>query len=152
VGGGINLRPADFAKSIRVTSSPLIRRVRSAPGIKRSAGAAPIATKHPSRPIERRPWSMVSQSTGDVAETRWSNGHQRSVVVRINEKSGYRRQEVATAQSAATVTVDPSRNTMTIRRSRYPTEIIATGDLSGGGMVVLRRGRAIHAPARQDAA
>jgi hypothetical protein len=144
VGGGINLRPKDFAKTLKAPDSPMIQRIRNSREILRSSpggigGMATGAVKpHP------RPWTLVSeQSIGELTKKRWSNSSQGSMSIEANTKSGYSHYRVVTKGNYTETTVKPGRKEVVVATSTYPTEILATGDFSHGGTIILSRGKKI---------
>ncbi len=144
VGGGINLRPKDFAKPLQAPDSPLIQRIRFGREVLRSSpsgvsGIATVAAKpHP------RPWRLVSeQSANELTKKRWSNNIQWDMSVEANPKSGYSHYRVVTSGNYTETTVKPGRKEMVVATSAYPTEIVATGNFSQGGTIILRRGKKI---------
>lgn len=161
VGGGINLRPKDFAKPINMPDSPLLQRIRSAREVLRSspgtvAGMTRSVAKRTGETVAERPprpWRAApDRSTGELTKRQWSNGGQGSMSVEANPKSGYTHYRVATQGYFSEMTVKPGRNEVVMASSAYPTEIVATGDFSQGGTIVLRRGKKIGGPApKRDA-
>jgi hypothetical protein len=154
VGGGINLRPKDFAKPIQVKdSSPLIQRIRYSPGVIRSspskvAGTTKTAAKRTGEtPITQhlpRPWKLADeQSTGDLIKRRWTTSSQENMSVEVNLKSGYRHQRMTNKGYFSETTVKPGRKEVVVAAFGYPTKIVATGDFSQGGTIILRRGNKI---------
>ena len=144
VGGGINLRPKDFAKPLQAADSPLIQRIRSSREILRSStgGVGGMTTGAP-KPYPK-PWKLVSeQSTDEVTKKRWSNSSQGSMSVEANPKSGYSRYQVVTKGNYIETTVKPGRKEVVVATSAYPAEIVATGNFSQGGTIILRRGKKI---------
>lgn len=154
VGGGINLRPKDFAKPLLVLdSSPLIQRIRSSRNVIRSSpgtvdGKVKIAAKR-NRDMDAikrlySPWKLVNeQSSGDLIKRRWSTSNQGSISVEVNSKSGYEHHQVTTKGYFSKTTVKPGRREVLVATFAYPTEIVATGDFSEGGTIILRRGKKI---------
>jgi hypothetical protein len=148
VGGGINLRPRDFAKALHVPDSPSIQRIRSSREILRSSPGGVGATATDTPKLYPRPWTLVSeQSTNELTKKRWSNSIQGTMSVEANSKSGYCRFMVLTKENYIETTVKPGRKEMVVATSAYPTEIVATGDFSQGGLIILRRGKKIGAAA-----
>lgn len=155
VGGGINLRPKDFGKTLQVPeSSPLIRRIRTSHEVIRSSPStiagttksaitdtgAMTTTKRASKP-----WKLVAeQSTGDLTKRRWDAGNQEIMSVEANSKTGYLHQRASTTRYFSDMTMKPGRKEVVIVTSGYPTEIVAFGNFSQGGTVVLRRGKKIN--------
>ena len=155
IGGGINLRPKDFAKPLQIPeSSPIIQRIRSSPEIIRSspskvAGTTKNAAKRTSETIVTRrlprPWKLVDeQSAGDLIKRRWTTSSQGNMSVEANSKSGYIHHRVTTKGYFSETTVKPGRKEVVVATLGYPTEIVATGDFSQGGTVVLHRGKKIE--------
>jgi hypothetical protein len=160
VGGGINLRPKDFAKPLQVLdSSPLIQRIRSSRNVIRSSpgtvdGKAKSAAKRNSEmdAIKRFsiPWKLVAeQSSGDLIKRRWTTSNQENISVAVNSKSGYAHHQVTTKGYFINTTVKPGRREVVVATSLYPTEIVATGDFSQGGVIILHRGKKIDRPMSQ---
>jgi len=155
VGGGINLRPKDFAKPLQIPeSSPLIRRIRSSREVVRSSpstvsgttksavkGAGETAiTKHASKP-----WKLVAeQSSGDLTKRRWTANNQGIMSVEANSKTGYMHHQVSTNRYFNDITIKSGRKEVVVLTSGYPAEILATGNFSEGGTIVLRRGKKIE--------
>ena len=155
VGGGINLRPKDFAKPLQVSeSSPLIRRIRSSREVIRSspntvAGTTKSAVKGASEAVTTKrlpkPWKLVAeQSTGDLTKRRWTASNQGIISVEANSKSGYTHHRVTTNRYFSEMTMKPGRKELVVLTSGYPTEILATGNFSEGGTIILRRGKKIE--------
>ena len=156
VGGGINLRPKDFAKPLQVKdSSPLIQRIRYSQEIVRSSpGNVPGATKNAAKSTNElavtkrlpRLWKLVDeQSTGDLIKKRWTTSNQNKMSVEANSKSGYIHHWVTTKEYFSETTVKPGGKEVVVATSGYPNEIVATSaDFSRGGTVVLRRGKKIE--------
>jgi hypothetical protein len=153
VGGGINLRPKDFAKPLQAADSPLIQRIRSSREILRSSpGGVGGTTTGAPKPYPK-PWKLVSeQSTDEVTKKRWSNSSQGSMSVEANPKSGYFHYQVVTKGNFSETIVKPGRKEVVVATSAYPTEIVATGNFSQGGTIVLRRGKNIGGSAPLRAA
>ena len=159
VGGGINLRPKDFAKPLQTPESPLILRIRSTRGVLRSSPAAigGMTRSGPNRPSDTtgagrvaRPWTPASEpSTGELTRKRWTNSSQESMSVEANPKSGYTHYRVVTKGYFSETTVKPGRKEVIVASSAYPTEIVATGDFSKGATIVLRKGKRIGGPASE---
>jgi hypothetical protein len=154
VGGGINLRPKSFAKPLQVLdSSPLIQRIRSSQIIIRSSpgtvdGKAKSSAKRNSEmgAIKRLPipWKLVAeQSSGDLIKRRWTTSNQGSISVEVSSKTGYAQHQVTTKGYFIKTTVKPGRREVVVATSGYPAEIVATGDFSQGGTIILRRGKKI---------
>lgn len=154
VGGGINLRPKDFAKPLQVyDSSPLIQRIRSSRNVIRSSpgtvdGKAKKTTKRNSETDAVKqfstPWKLVAeQSSGDLIRRRWTTSNQGSISVEVNPKSGYAHHQVTTKGYFSKTTVQPGRREVVIVTFGCPTEIVATGDFSQGGTIILHRGKRI---------
>ena len=155
VGGGINLRPKDFAKPLQVPeSSPLIRRIRSSPEVIRSspkiaAATTKSAAKGASEPVTTKrllgPWKLVAeQSAGDLIKRRWTTSSQGFMSVEANSKSGYMHKRATTKGYFNEMTMKPGRKEAVVLTSGYPSEILATGNFSEGGTIILRRGKKIE--------
>jgi hypothetical protein len=155
VGGGINLRPKDFAKPLQVNeTSPLIRRIRSSREVIRSSpstvlgktkstvkGAGEIATTKRAS----KPWKLVAeQSSGDLTTIRWTASNQGIMSVEANSKIGYMHHRVSTNRYFSDMTMKPGRKEAVVLTSEYPSEIVATGNFSHGGTIILRRGKKIE--------
>jgi hypothetical protein len=145
VGGGINLRPKDFAKPLQAADSPLIQRIRFSREILRSSPGGVVGITTGAQKPYPKPWKLVSeQSTDELTKKRWSNSSQGSMSVEANAKSGYSHYLVVTKGNYSETTVKPGRKEVVVATSAYPTEILATGNFSQGGMIVLRRGKKIE--------
>jgi hypothetical protein len=144
LNGGINLRPEDFAKPLQVPGSPLIQRIRSGREILRSSpSGVSVMDIGAARPYPR-PWTLVSEeSVGELTKKRWSNGSQGSMSVEANPESGYSHYQVVTEGFYCETTVKPGRKEMVLATSVYPAEIVATGDFSEGGTIILHKGKKI---------
>lgn len=159
VGGGINLRPKDFAKPIRMPDSPLIQRIRrtretihSSPGstgeMTRSTSRRSTETIVPKR--SQKPWKTTGERTaGEITRKQWSNGGQGSMTVEANPTTGYTRYRMATKGYFSETTVKPGRSEVVLSNSAYPREIVATGNFSQGGTIVLHKGKNIGAQKSQ---
>lgn len=154
VGGGINLRPKDFGKPLQVPeSSPLIRRIRASHEVVRSSpstvsGTTKSAVKGVGETAittrASKPWKLVAeQSSGELTKRRWTANNQRIMNVEANSKTGYIHHRVSTNRYFSDMTMKPGRNEVVVLTSGYPTEIVATGNFSQGGTIVLRRGKKI---------
>ena len=74
------------------------------------------------------------------------------MIVEANPKSGYSHYRVMTQGYFSDTTVKPGRKEVVVATSAYPTEILATGDFSQGGTIILRRGKKIGGSAPLRAA
>jgi hypothetical protein len=156
IGGGINLRPKDFAKPLQVKdSSPLIQRIRYSREVVRSSpGKVSGETKNAAKSTNGtvttkhlpRPWKLADeQSTGDLIKRRWTTSSQDKMSVEANSKSGYIHQLVTTKGYFSETTVKPGGKEVVTATSWYPNEIVATSaDFTRGGTVVLHRGKKIE--------
>ena len=154
VGGGISLRPADFAKPVDMPGSPILQRIRNArialernPS-DRSVGLTRSALQHSGSVStgKRRsqPWISNLQPTQDnVLIKRWSIGSQGVASFESDPKSGYARYYIATKGYFSDTTVKVGGREMVIAVSTYPAEIVASGNPLEGGRIVLKRGTLI---------
>ncbi|MBI5252075.1 MAG: hypothetical protein HY912_21480 [Desulfomonile tiedjei] len=155
VGGGINLRPKDFAKSLQVPeSSPLIQRIRSSREVIRSSPLTVAGTTK--KTVKRineeavsdhlpRPWKFeTEQSTGDLIKKRWTTSNHGNMGVESNSKSGYMHYRVTNKGYFSEMTMKPGRKEVLVATSGYPYEIVATGDFSQGKTIVLRKDKKIE--------
>jgi hypothetical protein len=96
------------------------------------------------------PWKLVAeQSSGDLIKRRWTTSNQENISVAVNSKSGYAHHQVTTKGYFINTTVKPGRREVVVATSLYPTEIVATGDFSQGGVIILHRGKKIDRPMSQ---
>lgn len=155
VGGGINLRPKDFAKPLQVSeSSQIIQRIRSSGEIIRSSsiavtGKMKSAVKNtgevpPSKGVSK-PWKLLAEKLdGDFTKRQWAASSEKRMSVEANMKSGYMHHRVTTSQYFSEITMRPGKKEVVVMTSSYPAEIVATGTFSQGGTIVLRRGKKIE--------
>ena len=62
-----------------------------------------------------------------------------------NPTTGYSRYRMTTKRYSSETTVKPGRSEVVVSNSFYPREIVATGNFSPGGTIVLRKGKNIGA-------
>ncbi len=153
VGGGINLRPKDFAKPMKVTdSSPLIKRIRTDREIIRSS---PIAvTEMDNKALKRKNETVatknlgtltVEQSTSDLIKERWTTSNQRIISIEASLQAGYIKHRVAADEGYfSEMTVKSGKKEVVMATSVYPNEIVATGNFSQGGIITLHKGKKIE--------
>jgi len=151
VGGGINLRPKDFAKPLRNADSPLLQRIRNSKEIIRSSppskggmtrsvsstqGEAMVTKRSPS------PWKITGERTsGETKRKQWSNGGQGNMTVEANPSAGYTRYRVTKRGYSSETTVKSEKNEVVVSSSSYQNQIVATGNFSQGGTIVLSKGK-----------
>ena len=154
IGGGIDLRPRDFARPLNVPDSPLIRRIRHSKEVIRSSpsGAGePLgaASPRPGAATAERPPSDAGKGGVEATKTektvrekppREKSVKERGNVERDRTPSGGR--EAGSGGGPAA----PVRKEVVVRTPAYPGEIVAIGEFSAGGTIVLRRGKSPSAP------
>lgn len=141
VGGGINLRPKDFPEPVKAGDSPLIRRIREGKDTVRSSprgigGFLRAMTPRPGESGAAKPPRGSWKSGG--------TGTKGTMTVERNRASGTTRYRVETQGYSSETTVNPGRNEVAITNPAFPREIVATGNFSRGGTIVLRKGKAIR--------
>jgi hypothetical protein len=156
IGGGINLRPQSFAAPRQVPESPLIKSLRSSREIVRSSPARSgervsrsmqSAAGPTGKVLAARKWVPSSDtSTGNQIRRHWSNGQRGSMSLEANPQSGYAHFRVAMPQYFLDTTIQEGKKELVMASSSYPAQILATGEFSPGGNVVLRRGTTIDQP------
>jgi hypothetical protein len=159
IGGGINLRPQSFAAPRQVPESPLIKSLRSSREIVRSSparsgGRILRPTQSAGGPVGNvlaaRKWVPASDtsttSTGNQIRRHWSNDQHGSMSVEANTQSGYTHIRVAMPQYFLDTTIQEGKKELVMASSSYPAQILATGEFSPGGNVVLHRGTTINQP------
>jgi hypothetical protein len=153
VGGGINLRPKDFARPLQVVdSSPIIQRFRSSREILRSSiSSEPEANKKAlvflseSSKAKHIAWNLVSeQSTSDMIKRRWKSSDYGERIVESDTKSGYLHHQVRVKGYFSELTVKPGRREVVMATFGYPAEIIAIGDFARDERIALRKGKIIE--------
>jgi hypothetical protein len=150
VGGGINLRPDDFAKPANNPSSPLLQQVRSvrdqlrvSPGM-----STPLvrSAQHTSETGGKggtsvRPWSVKdSRMESGVEHRSWVNQDQGTKTLATDSSSGASQYSVEMKGYSSQTVIRPGRKEVEIRSSASPVAIHGTGDFSSGGVITLRRG------------
>lgn len=157
VGGGINLEPQSFARPSRQADSPLLGAVRAAreakgsssvrEGLVRSAPTAGEARRSRDGESAGR-WqrAAVGKQEGAI-EGRWAKDGSSDAAIRKVPGRREMRYSVRTPTYFAETTLKPDERTTVIANSLYPAEIVAFGEVTPGGTVVLRRGREIRSSA-----
>jgi len=131
VGGGINLRPKDFAKPLRMPDSPLIRIIRNSQEIIRSSPPGKGGT----------PRSLSRGSDETMAVKRSTTPGKAGSAT---QSPGATRYRVTTKGVPGETTGRPGRSGVVVSNPAFQNEIIATGTFTPGGTIVLRKGKSIN--------
>lgn len=156
IGGGINLRPADFAKAVNAPDSPLIQKIYTARrafergaldqanGIIRSATNNANPGLVTSRPLSLwRPEPSSQTAKGDLTTRRWLIGDDGQALIESNSQSGNARYQTTRGRYFCETLVKQTEKGFRVRASAYPNEIIAVGNALAGETIVLKRGKSI---------
>jgi hypothetical protein len=129
--------------------SPLIQRIRNSKEIIRSSpagagGAIGGGSPRPGAAMAERPSPNAGRGQGETTPReqlpRERAGKKRGTVQRNDMPAG------VTGGGSGAGVGPPVRKEVVVRSSAYPGEIVASGEFSGGGTVVLRKGKSVNAP------
>lgn len=158
VGGGINMRPKDFAKPSYKPKSPRVQRIRDfknnkglvgkdgKPGLVRSgfsAGAKRLYEK--SLP---KPWMVKSPAeSSNSGKTIWERSDGTTASIESINDGAHRKLSIRNPKYFNDTTISISEGgsavVSVVETSQYPSQIIITGSSKPGGTIVLKPGEII---------
>ena len=158
VGGGINMRPKDFAKPSYKPESPRVQRIRDfknnkglvgkdgKPGLVRSGFSAKGKSLYEKPPPKL--WTARTPEEGsDSRRTMWERSDGTTATIESINEGVHRKLSVRNPKYFSDTTISVSEGgsavVSVVETSQYPSQIIITGSSKPEGTIVLKPGESI---------
>ena len=160
IGGGINMRPKDFAKPSYKPESPRIQRIRDfkngkgltgkggKPALVRS-GLGTDGTSSLYKKPAPKPWTPRTPVEGsDSGRAMWERSDGTTATIENINDGAHRKLSVRNPKYFNDTTISISKGgsavVSVVETSQYPSQIIIIGSSKPGGTIVLKPGEKVH--------